>query len=90
MEEGEITMDKTNIVMMALMFVLIVMMAVAFMAFIDARSEMARVEAEGMESCYMLNCSYTPFGKVECWTQHVPVINVSGSWDYGALKADGT
>lgn len=82
--------NKINMVMMALMVVLIASMWIAFMQFIAVRSELARVEAEGISSCYMINCTSTPFGRVECFTQHVPEVNVSG-WGFdGTFEITGT
>lgn len=80
--------EKMNMVVMAMIVFLIVSMWVSFLGFIEVRETIARIEAEGIECCYMLNCSYTPFGKIECSQTHVPEVNFTG-WFNESFRISG-
>lgn len=67
-----------------LLIITIVTTSIAATSFIAVRSEMAKIQADGIETCYGLNCTHNYLGYVKCWTEKLPEpeIDVLGGFEF--------
>jgi hypothetical protein len=63
--------------MAMVMVCLLIFLVICSIQFLDIRTQIARIEANGIEACYGLKCDFNMIGKVYCKTTAVekPKIN---------------
>lgn len=59
-------------IIISLVIILIITTTVSAFGFFEVRNEIARIQSEGIEACYGLECEYNFLGKVSCQRQRLP------------------